>query len=132
MSTEIGVLSGSPLVIEIVSLSQGNEMENISELLGKKLIALRKRKKLTQLQLAEQAGLSLKHLGEIERGRGNPTLDSLSHLAEALGITLSELFLLNKAMPSPEEIENRLIDFIKSSSAAEKQQLFRIVTSLTS
>ena len=94
-------------------------------------MALRKHRKLTQLQLAERAGLSLKHLGEIERGRGNPTLDSLQHLSEALGITLSELFLLEKAQPSPEEIESRLIDFVKASSIAEKQQLYRIVASLT-
>ncbi|MBF0480883.1 MAG: helix-turn-helix transcriptional regulator [Desulfovibrionaceae bacterium] len=105
-------------------------MDNIAKLLGKRLAVLRKCRKATQLQLAERAGLSLKHLGEIERGRGNPTLESLHRLAEALGISLSELFRLEKAPPSPEEIENRLLDFVKSSSAEQKQQLYRIVAGL--
>jgi len=49
---------------------------------------------MTQEQLAEGADISLKHLGEIERGRGNPTLTTLEALAKALHVMLSDLITL--------------------------------------
>jgi XRE family aerobic/anaerobic benzoate catabolism transcriptional regulator len=45
-----------------------------SRAVGKRIEALRRKKGLTQEKLAEQVGLSMKHIGEIERGRVNPTL----------------------------------------------------------
>jgi transcriptional regulator with XRE-family HTH domain len=59
--------------------------------LGTRLKQLRKARRLTQEQLAERAGLSYKFIGEIERGRGNPTLTTLAALGEALGVPLIDL-----------------------------------------
>jgi transcriptional regulator with XRE-family HTH domain len=52
---------------------------------------LRQARRLTQEQLAERAGLSYKFIGEVERGRGNPTLTTLSALSNALGVSLIDL-----------------------------------------
>jgi transcriptional regulator with XRE-family HTH domain len=41
--------------------------------------------------LAERAGLSHKFIGELERGRGNPTLTTLAALGDALGVELVDL-----------------------------------------
>ena len=49
--------------------------------LGKDFQRLRRKAGLTQAQLAEKAELSHKHLGELERGRGNPSLSSMESLA---------------------------------------------------
>src|SRR5688572_16586291 len=46
---------------------------------------------LTQAELAERAGLSLKYIGEIERGEANTTLDVLARVAETLGLSSDEL-----------------------------------------
>jgi len=59
--------------------------------LGTRLKQLRRARRLTQEQLAERAGLSYKFVGEIERGRGNPTLTTLAALSGALGVALSDL-----------------------------------------
>jgi len=58
---------------------------------GAALREWRTRQHLTQEQLAERSGLSYKFIGEVERGLGNPTLVTLSQLAEALGLPLVSL-----------------------------------------
>lgn len=69
-------------------------MPRAANQLGQKLRALRNAFGMTQERLAEGADISLKHLGEIERGRGNPTLTTLEALAKALHVTLSDLIAL--------------------------------------
>ena len=45
--------------------------------LGINIRELRKLRLLTQDELAERAGFSLQHVGDIERGKANPTLSCL-------------------------------------------------------
>ena len=61
------------------------------EAVGHRIRVLRVDARLTQEALAERAGMSPQHLGEIERGRSNPTLVTLDALAEGLGVDLSRL-----------------------------------------
>jgi len=44
--------------------------------------------KVTQEHLAELSGVGLRTLKAIETGNGNPTLDTLTKLAEVLGMEL--------------------------------------------
>ena len=68
------------------------QRQTTNSLLGRKIKRLRHERGITQADLAEKADVSLKHLGEIERGRGNPTLKSLDNLSKSLGVALSDLF----------------------------------------
>jgi transcriptional regulator with XRE-family HTH domain len=52
---------------------------------------LRLRQRLTQEQLAERTGLAARHIQKIEAAEVNATLDTLSTLAEALGVNASTL-----------------------------------------
>lgn len=61
---------------------------------GAALRAARTRTQLTQEQLAERSGLTAKSIGQIERGAGNPRLESIVRLAGALHIGASDLFEL--------------------------------------
>lgn len=47
---------------------------------------------MSQEQLAARAGLSYKFVGEVERGVGNPTVDTLAAVSAALGVDVPELF----------------------------------------
>lgn len=58
---------------------------------GARIKQLRKAQRLTQEQLAERAGLSDKFVGELERGKANPTLTTLAALSDALGVSLVDL-----------------------------------------
>jgi transcriptional regulator with XRE-family HTH domain len=60
--------------------------------LGKRIRALRAKRKLTQEQAAEGAKLDEKHWQDIEGARTNPTVASLVGIARALKVSLSELF----------------------------------------
>lgn len=46
---------------------------------------------LTLAEVAERAGLSLPYIANLERGRGNPTVDALRKLAAALEVPASAL-----------------------------------------
>lgn len=68
-------------------------MTDVRARLGAALRECRERQRLTQEQLAERSALSYKFIGEIERGNGNPTVETLDRLARALGVGISTLFL---------------------------------------
>ena len=74
-------------------------MTDLHGQVGARLRQLRQARKLTQEQLAERAGLSYKFIGEVERGRGNPTLTTLSALGDALGVGLVDLLGLDGERP---------------------------------
>ena len=51
-------------------------------------LALRKLKKK---ELADKADLSISFISEVTTGKGNPSLETISHIADALGVPLVEL-----------------------------------------
>lgn len=59
--------------------------------LGATVKAARKRLDLSISELAQTAGVSLGLLSQLERGMGNPSLGTLSKIAAALGLTISQL-----------------------------------------
>lgn len=73
---------------------EAGHLNDVRARFGAALRAARTRKQLTQEQLAERSGLTAKSVGQIERGVGNPRLDSIARLAEALQIAASDLFEL--------------------------------------
>jgi transcriptional regulator with XRE-family HTH domain len=66
-------------------------MPNESDTIGQRLRARRVALGRTLAEVAEQSGLSLPYVSNLERGRGNPTLDALRALALALDVPLSSL-----------------------------------------
>jgi transcriptional regulator with XRE-family HTH domain len=58
------------------------------------LAALRRRRFLTQTELANQVGVSMKTVQAWEGGRAQPRLRHIPPLAEALGIPPAELLTL--------------------------------------
>jgi transcriptional regulator with XRE-family HTH domain len=59
--------------------------------LGERLRARRKDLDLTLAEVADLASLSLPYVSNLERGRGNPTIEALRSLAVALQTSLSAL-----------------------------------------
>ena len=65
---------------------------DIYKQLGKRIVYLRKKKKMSSLDLALDSGVNKNYLSDLENGRRNPTLKVLRKIAIALDIDLSELF----------------------------------------
>ena len=53
---------------------------------------LRKKKELTQEQLAEKVHVSTTHIGLVETGKRRAILKTLQRIASALGVKLKDLF----------------------------------------
>ena len=66
--------------------------EPIQKRFGDRIRSLRQLRKLSQEELAFRAGIHRTYLGGVERGERNPALKNINSLAEALNVTLSELF----------------------------------------
>ncbi|NMB84173.1 helix-turn-helix transcriptional regulator [Candidatus Roizmanbacteria bacterium] len=60
--------------------------------LGEKVIDIRKRKQITQEQLAFSSDLDRTYIARIERGRANPSIKTLHKICKALRVKLSKLF----------------------------------------
>ncbi len=65
--------------------------------LGRTIRKARRDLDLTQEALADRAGLSAKHVGEIERANKDPRVTTIFKLADALKLRVGELFALYDA-----------------------------------
>lgn len=65
---------------------------NQNATIGMRIKALRKEKKYTLKQLAEESGLSIGFLSQLERGMSSIAVDSLARIASILGVSLSSFF----------------------------------------
>ena len=68
------------------------EFKEQYEQLGLNIVYYRKRKKLTQLQLAELVDIDRSHISAIELGNVGASLDVIFKLCEVLDITPKTLF----------------------------------------
>lgn len=59
---------------------------------GARIRELRKSKRLSQIVLADLAGIHYNTLRRLENGSSNPSVDALVKIAETLGVTIAELF----------------------------------------
>jgi transcriptional regulator with XRE-family HTH domain len=66
-------------------------VQAIQQKLGAKVRALRKKHGWSQDVFADKTGLHRAHIGEIERGESNVTLQTLKILADALEVRVEDL-----------------------------------------
>ena len=65
--------------------------KDINEVIGQNLLLLRKNKKLTQLELAEQFNYSDKSISKWEKGESLPSIEVLKQLANFYSVSLDDL-----------------------------------------
>ncbi len=66
--------------------------KNVALELGQQLKKIRKKKRLSQSDLAFLVGMDRQYLYKIETAKVKPNIGTIAGLAFALGITLAELF----------------------------------------
>ena len=76
-----------------VTLSLGGSGMNLREIVGKNVRELRKKRGISQADLASAAGLETSYVGRIERGTTNVSLDVLGRLAIALHLPVPRLLM---------------------------------------
>ena len=68
------------------------EYKELYEMFGLNVVFYRKKKKLTQLQLAELAEIDRSHISAIELGKVGVSFDVIFKICEVLEITPKDLF----------------------------------------
>ena len=68
------------------------EYKSLYEKFGLNVVFYRKRRKMTQLQLAELVGIDRSHISAIELGNVGVSFDVIFKLCEVLGVSPKELF----------------------------------------
>ena len=66
-------------------------VESTQRQVAEKLVELREKHGLTQLQLSELAGIDRKTINRIENGHFSPSIDTLTRLALALQVSIGDL-----------------------------------------
>ena len=61
-------------------------------MIGARIKGIRAKNRINQERLAERMGINPKYLSSIERGKENPTLNTLIKLSESLEVDLGEIF----------------------------------------
>ena len=105
-------------------------MDSVQDLFGKKIKSIRRARDITQEKLADLSGLSLQYIGEIERGRRNPSLTSIEQLSQALDIPMAELFSLEEFRLAPEELRAILMRQIESADEDRLRIFFSMAQTL--
>ena len=95
-------------------------MQKISENLGKLVKEARAKHNMTQLELAEAVDLSERTVVKIEKGKGNPKLDSLAQIVKVLKLDLEMLFDPDKKRERPQldELRREIADCTEDEAAA--------------
>ena len=102
----------------------------ITALFGQRLRSLRKIRGLTQQQLGEEADLSYKYLGAVERGEENPSLAVIVRLAGALKIEPRDLFEFRHEARTPAQLRKELDHLTKGADVATLRQAVKLLRAL--
>lgn len=100
-------------------------MKTTRELLGARIKELRKRKGITQEQLAEKVDLATRYISLIEVGRSSPSLETIENIASTLEVELQDLFdymHLDPERVTPQELGKSLEEIDEAS----RKLLYRI------
>lgn len=94
-------------------------MSDIKKLLGKKISQIRKDKGFSQMEFAEQLGISTNALSLIETGNGFFTAETMEKILKVLNIEPDELFSFGGLKTNEELYQNILknLEIIKSNRA---------------
>jgi XRE family transcriptional regulator, regulator of sulfur utilization len=71
----------------------------LKDRLGEEVVARRDAREWTRENLVEHSGVSVNTIGNIERGQGNPGLDTLEKLARAFRLSVGELLTASERRP---------------------------------
>ncbi len=104
--------------------------EELSRRLGERLAAIRADHGMTQAELADEVRTAPNYISEIERGGKLPQIEMLARIAEAFGVSLSEIFVgvdrplprdfkrLDRALTGqPRDVQTKVLKIVEAALA---------------
>lgn len=99
-------------------------------LFGKRIRSVRESAGLSRESVAENASITANYLGEIERGEKWPSIEVISSVAGALGVSPSTLFAYEAEEVDPKILQSQLYDILEARNTEQLQQALRIVKAM--
>ena len=93
--------------------------------IGNKLLAIRKRMGMTQVEVAEAAGLSSRTYADIERGTVNMRVETILRICEALHITPDEILTQSNTELTAQEEE--ILARLNACNPKDKETALRLL-----
>lgn len=93
--------------------------------IGNKLLAFRKRNGMTQMEVAEAAGLSGRTYADIERGTVNMRVETILRICDALHITPDEVLTRDELELSVQQEE--VLSRLSSCSPKDRETALRLL-----
>lgn len=97
------------------------------ELIGKRIKECRKRKHLTQEMLAEKVNVSTQHISHVERGISKVSVVALINIANALNVSMDELFC-DTIKQSNYIFEEKINYLLKDCDSNELSAITEVIT----
>lgn len=94
--------------------------------IGNKLLAIRKRMGMTQVEVAEAASLSSRTYADIERGTVNMRVETILHICEALHITPDEILTQSNTELTAQEEE--ILARLNACNSKDKETALRLLS----
>lgn len=94
-------------------------MGNLYQNIGKRINLLRKSHGITQEQLAEELGVTIKHISSVERGVSSLSLEKMIEISQILDCTLDYLILGKKYRDHTEKLPASILDTLASDDEEE-------------
>lgn len=94
--------------------------------IGNKLLAIRKRSGMTQSEVAEAAGLSMRTYADIERGSVNMRVETILRICEALHITPDEV--LTKSDEESNVQQEEVFSRLNACSPKDKETALKLLS----
>jgi len=103
--------------------------DDIFKHLGSCIRKHRNKHGLTQQQLSDKAGVSVRHIAKIEKGVINPSFEKLHALVTALGVPADDLFYTKQ--PDEEREVSQLTGYYKACPPDDRVLIMKTVQCLT-
>ncbi|MDR1776850.1 MAG: helix-turn-helix domain-containing protein [Desulfovibrio sp.] len=100
-------------------------MQETIRLVGERIREARKRKGLTQEEVAELAAMDATYYGRVERGEANVSLALLTAIASAVGVSLVKLVDVG-VDKSHAQMVTELVSAVQSLPEAEIRRLYHV------
>jgi len=98
-------------------------------MLGARIGEIRKKRGMTQEELSGRMGIGPKYLSSIERGKENPTLNTLINLARCLDLDLGEMFSYIE-IEDPLQRKAILSSLLNNAEDEQLKQALKVLTAL--
>lgn len=95
--------------------------------IAKRLKTVRNSKKISVYKLSQLSDVSESQIRNIERGNSNPSFETLSKLAEPLGLSLADLFNETEEVSYLSNEEKELVDCFRMLPAEKSDALMNFL-----